>query len=56
MEKTETSIFRRLIGVWKTEGSILTDKENSKLSGTDSYEFILDGNYIYWYLLKDNEK
>ncbi len=46
MTKIETSDFKRLIGVWKTEGTILTDKGNLKLVGIDSYEFILDGNYI----------
>lgn len=46
MTKIETSNFKRLIGIWKTEGTILTEKDNSKLEGTDSYEFILDGNYI----------
>ena len=46
MIKIETSNFKRLIGIWKTEGIILTDKGNSKLVGIDSYEFILDGNYI----------
>ena len=44
MTKLETSIFKQLIGVWKTEGTILTD--SSILIGSDSYEFILDGNYI----------
>ncbi|MEO5684072.1 MAG: hypothetical protein ABIQ88_15625 [Chitinophagaceae bacterium] len=46
MANIETSNFKRLIGVWKTEGTITTEKENLKLTGTDSYEFILDGNYI----------
>ena len=46
MTKIETSNFKRLIGIWKTEGIILTEKGNSKLAGIDSYEFILDGNYI----------
>ena len=46
MTKIETSNFKRLIGIWKTEGMILADKGNSKLVGIDSYEFILDGNYI----------
>jgi hypothetical protein len=46
MDKIETSNFKRLIGVWKTEGTILTNNYNSKLIGTDSYEFILNGHYI----------
>lgn len=47
MENIETSNFKRLIGIWKTEGTILNNNsENSKLIGTDSYEFILQGNYI----------
>jgi hypothetical protein len=44
--KIETSDFKRLIGTWRTEGLILTDKNNVRLDGTDCYEFILDGNYI----------
>ena len=46
MIKIETSNYKRLIGVWKTEGLIFTEKGNLKLGGIDSYEFILDGNYI----------
>ena len=46
MTKIETSNYKRLIGVWKTEGLIFTEKGNLKLAGIDSYEFILDGNYI----------
>lgn len=46
MAKIGTSSFKRLIGFWKTEGTILNAKENSTLVGTDSYEFILDGNFI----------
>jgi hypothetical protein len=46
MQKIVASNFRRLIGVWKTEGNIFTEKGNLILVGTDSYEFILDGNYI----------
>lgn len=44
MKNFETSNFKRLIGTWRTEGTVLTD--NSKIIGTDSYEFILDGNCI----------
>ena len=46
LAKIGTSSFKRLIGFWKTEGTILNAKENSTLVGTDSYEFILDGNFI----------
>jgi hypothetical protein len=46
MTNIEASNFKRLIGVWKTEGAIITEKSNSKLVATDSYEFILEGNYI----------
>lgn len=46
MTKIETSNFNRLIGVWKTTGQISTGSETLNLSGTDSYELILDGNYI----------
>lgn len=46
MAKIETSNFKRLIGIWKTEGTILTDKGPSKLVGIDSYKFILNGNFI----------
>lgn len=40
--KIETSHFKRLIGIRKTEGMILTKKNRSALIGTASYEFILD--------------
>lgn len=46
MTKIETSNFERLIGVWKTEGVIITEKDNTKFAATDSYQFILEGNYI----------
>jgi hypothetical protein len=46
MTKIETTNFKRLIGVWKTSGQILTENQTVNLSGTDSYELILDGNYI----------
>lgn len=46
MKKLKTSNFKRLIGIWKREGTILNEKNNSKLVGTDSYELILDGNYF----------
>ncbi len=46
MNKIENSNFKRLIGVWKTTGNIRSGQDNMKLIGTDSYELILDGNYI----------
>jgi hypothetical protein len=46
MNQKENSNFKRLIGVWKTEGTIITEKGSVTLTGTDSYEFILEGNYI----------
>lgn len=46
MTTIQASNFKRLIGTWKTEGTILNDKQTQKLTGIDSYEFILDGNYI----------
>ena len=46
MNIRENSNFKRLIGIWKTSGEIISDSTTQVLSGTDSYEFILDGNYI----------
>ena len=46
MDRIETTNFKRLIGIWKTEGTILTNNHNSKLIGTDSYELILNGHCI----------
>lgn len=46
MVKIGTSSFKRLIGIWKTKGIILSDRSNLKLEGTDTYELMLDGNYI----------
>ena len=46
MNIRENSNFKRLIGIWKTSGEIISDNTTQVLSGTDSYEFILDGNYI----------
>jgi hypothetical protein len=46
MKKIENSNFMRLLGVWKTTGNINSDQDNLKLTGIDSYELILDGNYI----------
>ncbi len=44
--KIESSNFYRLIGKWNTEGKILSEEKSLVLTGTDSYEFILDGNCI----------
>ncbi len=46
MPKIAATHFRRLLGVWKTSGQIQSDKQTLTLSGTDSYELILHGNYI----------
>lgn len=46
MEKIEASDFKRLIGVWKTTGNITSGQNILKLIGIDSYEFVLEGNYI----------
>ncbi|MEG1026717.1 MAG: hypothetical protein RSD71_16090 [Flavobacterium sp.] len=46
MNKIENSNFKRLIGVWKTTGVIKSGENNLNIIGTDSYELILDGNYI----------
>lgn len=40
------SNFKRLIGVWKTSGQVITEHGNIILKGTDSYEWILDGKFI----------
>lgn len=42
----KNSSFNRLIGVWKTSGIIKAGQENLTLSGIDSYELILEGNFI----------
>jgi len=46
MTKIANSSFRRLLGVWKTSGQILSGGDTLSLTGTDSYELILGGNYI----------
>jgi|SRR5690606_4687035 len=46
MTNIKQSNFRRLIGTWRTSGNIKSDRENVKLAGMDSYEWILEGNYI----------
>lgn len=44
--KIESSNFRRLIGTWTTGGKIYSEENSVTLTGTDSYEFILNGNCI----------
>ncbi|OMQ13038.1 hypothetical protein [[Flexibacter] sp. ATCC 35103] len=44
MEKIETSNFNKLIGIWVTKGTV--SPENEELIGIDTYEYILNGNYI----------
>ena len=48
MSKIAPNNWKRLIGKWNTEGRILTNQNDSesKIIGTDSYEFILNGNFI----------
>src|SRR5690606_14887303 len=46
MKNIENSNFIRLVGIWKTTGNIKSGHDNLKLTGIDSYELILDGNYI----------
>lgn len=46
MKNIENSNFIRLVGVWKTTGNIKSGQDNLKLIGIDSYELILNGNYI----------
>ncbi|KQB42675.1 hypothetical protein [Flavobacterium aquidurense] len=44
METIETSNFSKLIGIWVTKGTVLPD--HAELIGIDTYEYILNGNYI----------
>ena len=46
MKNIENSNFMRLLGVWKTTGTIKSDQDNLELIGIDSYELILNGNCI----------
>jgi hypothetical protein len=46
MIKIDSSNFKRLLGDWKTSGNIKSGQENRKLTGIDTYEAILDGNFI----------
>ena len=46
--RIEGTEFKKLIGTWKTEGKILATDKNAemKITGTDTYELILDGFFI----------
>ena len=46
MDKIEKSSFRRLLGIWKTNGEMKSGDEDLSINGLDSYELILDGNFI----------
>ena len=46
MNKITESSFTRLIGVWETSGVIKSGQDNLKITGVDSYEAVLDNNYI----------
>lgn len=46
MNRIEKSNFNRLVGAWRTTGAIKSDQGSLALSGVDSYELILDGNFI----------
>lgn len=46
MKLIEKSNFIRLAGVWKTTGEIISGQDKLKLNGIDSYELILNGNFI----------
>jgi len=40
------SNFNRLIGTWKTSGQFSTQDKVCELTGIDTYEFVLERNYI----------
>ncbi len=46
MKKIANSNFKRLVGIWNTTGNIKHGNDNLELMGVDSYEWVLDGNYI----------
>ncbi len=46
MTTIEESNFSRLIGIWVTKGMIFTKSDNIALIGIDTYEYILNENYI----------
>ena len=46
MTTIETSNFSRLIGIWVTKGTIVPHTNDLELLGIDTYEYILNENYI----------
>lgn len=46
MKKIAESSFKRLVGVWKTSGSIRSEAGERSIHGIDSYELILDGHCL----------
>lgn len=46
MTTIETSNFSRLIGIWVTKGTIVTHTNDLELLGIDTYEYILNENFI----------
>lgn len=46
MNKITDSSFSRLIGVWETSGIIKSSEGDVKITGIDSYEPVLENNYI----------
>ncbi len=46
MKKIAESSFKRLVGVWKTSGSIRSEAGERRIHGIDSYELILDGHCL----------
>jgi len=46
MDQIKNSNFNRLVGVWHTTGYMKSGPDNLKLIGIDTYELILDGNFI----------
>jgi len=46
MTTIETSNFSRLIGIWITKGTIVTHTNDLELLGIDTYEYILNENFI----------
>ncbi len=47
-DRIENTDFRKLVGKWKTEGRTLSTYQTPemKISGTDTYEIILEGFFI----------
>ncbi len=46
MNRINNSRFSRLLGVWKTTGNLKSGGNILELTGIDSYELVLEGNYI----------